>query len=172
MANKPKMQGPDRAPDIEVLLKADPDLVFTMAKPNLDVMQRHHLPVVFLAWREPDDVKTAMQLLGEIFDKPVVAERYAAYFDGVVARVAAGVVQAEAQKPTVLYFSAATLGQPRLIAEWWIAAAGGTSVTNDGRSTENTNSRWSNSLPGTLTCSSSMPRATGKSLRGTSASGG
>ena len=138
MANKPQLQGPDRAPNIEALLTVEPDVVFTMDKPNLDVLQRHNLPVVFLAWREPGDVKVAMQLLGEIFHKPAVAERYTAYFDGIVARVAAGVMHAQVQKPTVLYFSAATLGQPRLIAEWWIEAAGGTSVTNDGRSTENT----------------------------------
>ena len=134
MANKPQLQGPDRAPDIEALL-VEPDVVFTMDKPNLDVLQRHNLPVVFLAWREPGDVKVAMQLLG--FHKPVVAERYTAYFDGIVARVAAGSCT-QVQKPTV-YTSALRLwGNPRLIAEWWIEAAGGTSVTNDGRSTENT----------------------------------
>jgi iron complex transport system substrate-binding protein len=155
-----------------VLLKADPDLVLTMTRPLVDVMRRHHLPVVFLAWRAPDDVKIAMRLLGEIFDKLAVAERYAAYFDGVVARVATTVTQAGAQRPTVLYLSAATLEQPHLIAEWWITAAGGTSVTNDGRSTESKSSRWSNSLPGIPTCLSSMPRVIGKSLRGTSASGG
>ena len=54
---------PDRAPDIEALLTVEPDVVFTMDKPNLDVLQRHNLPVVFLAWREPGDVKVAMQLL-------------------------------------------------------------------------------------------------------------
>jgi iron complex transport system substrate-binding protein len=136
MANKPIMQGPDRTPDMEVLLQAAPDLVLTMTRSLVDVMRHHNLPVVFLAWRQPDDVKAAMRLLGEIFDKPAVAERYAAYFDGVVARVAATMAQAGARRPTVLYLSAATLEQPHLIAEWWIAAAGGTSVTNDGRSTE------------------------------------
>jgi iron complex transport system substrate-binding protein len=136
IASKPMMQGPDRMPDIEALLQAAPDLVVTMTRLLVDVMRRRHLPVVFLAWREPDDVKATMRLLGEIFDKPAVAERYATYFDGVVARVAAAVAQAGARRPTVLYLSAATLEQPHLIAEWWITAAGGTSVTNDGRSTE------------------------------------
>ena len=136
MANKPMMQGPDRTPDIEALLKAEPDVVLTMSKPSIAVMQQRGLPVVFLAWREASDVKAAMQLLGEIFDQPAVAERYAAYFDDVVARVAAAVIQAKARRPTVLYFNAATLEQPHLIAEWWITAAGGTSVTNDGHYTE------------------------------------
>jgi iron complex transport system substrate-binding protein len=136
MTSKPVLQGPDRTPDLEALLQADPDLVLTMTMPLVDMMRRRSLPVVFLAWREPDDVKATMRLLGEVFDKPAVAERYAAYFDDVVARVATMVAQARVQKPTVLYLSAATLEQPHLIAEWWITAAGGTSVTNDGRSTE------------------------------------
>jgi iron complex transport system substrate-binding protein len=39
-------------------------------------------------------------------------------------------------RPTALYFHPETLTQPRLIAEWWIPAAGSISVTNDGRSAE------------------------------------
>ena len=141
-----------------------------MDKPNLDVLQRHNLPVVFLAWREPGDVKVAMQLLGEIFHKPVVAERYSAYFDGIVARVAAGVMHAQVQKPTVLYWRCDSGATPRLIAEWWIEAAGGTSVTNDGRSTENTTFTLEQLWPGTLTFSFSMPQATVTSLPETSGS--
>jgi iron complex transport system substrate-binding protein len=136
MASQPILQGPDRTPDLEALLKAAPDVVLTMSKPSIDLIQHHHLPVVFLAWREASDVKAVMGLLGKIFDKPAVAERYTAYFDEVVARVATAVRQAQARQPTVLYLSAATLEQPRLIAEWWIDAAGGISVTNDGRSIE------------------------------------
>ena len=41
-----------------------------------------------------------------------------------------------AAQPKVLYFNPATLTQPRLIAEWWIPAAGGISVTQDGRTAE------------------------------------
>jgi iron complex transport system substrate-binding protein len=37
---------------------------------------------------------------------------------------------------TVLYFSSKTLSQPQLIAEWWIAAAGGISATSNGRTEE------------------------------------
>lgn len=39
-------------------------------------------------------------------------------------------------RPTVLYFHPETLTQPRLIAEWWIPAAGGVSLTHDGRTAE------------------------------------
>ena len=41
-----------------------------------------------------------------------------------------------AERPRVLYLQPGTLTQPRLIAEWWIPAAGGISVTDDGRTAE------------------------------------
>ena len=40
------------------------------------------------------------------------------------------------QRPRVLYLQPETMTQPRLIAEWWIPAAGGISVTDDKRKTE------------------------------------
>jgi iron complex transport system substrate-binding protein len=75
-----------------------------------------------------------MAVLGDVFGKPEQARAYTAYFDRTIARVAALV--AGAAKPRVLYLQPDTLTQPRLIAEWWIPAAGGTSVSDDGRSTE------------------------------------
>ena len=78
-----------------------------------------------------------MTLLGDVFDKPAVAERYRRYFDDTLARVTAKVRRLPtSSRPTVLYFHPETLTQPRLIAEWWIPAAGGISVTNDGRTAE------------------------------------
>ena len=75
-----------------------------------------------------------MTTLGEVFSDPARAAAYAAYFDRTIAEVAARV--AGAPRPRVLHFQPDTLTQPRLIAEWWIAAAGGLSVTDDGRSAE------------------------------------
>jgi iron complex transport system substrate-binding protein len=136
MAGKPMMQSPDRAPEIEKLLEARPDVVFTMDRPVADQLAAHALPAVFLAWREPEDVKTAMALVADILGVPDAANRYAQYFDDAIARAAHATAAAGATRPKVLYLAAATLQQPHLIVEWWIKAAGGISVTDDGRKTE------------------------------------
>jgi iron complex transport system substrate-binding protein len=78
-----------------------------------------------------------MKALGQVYGKPERSARYQRYFDETLARVSAAIAPvAKEQRPTVLYFQPSTLTQPRLIAEWWIPAAGGISVTDDGRQTE------------------------------------
>ena len=137
MVGKPQLQNANRDPNIEELLKVSPDVVFTMDKGNIEVMEKAGLPVVFLSWREPEDVKKVMQLLGDIFDKPDKAKEYIQYFDDTLKRVQTSVAGIPAEKkPKVLYCSAKTLTQPHLIVEWWTDAAGGISVTNNGRTTE------------------------------------
>lgn len=137
MVGKPQLQNANREPNIEELLKTSPDVVFTMDKGNVEVMEKAGLPVVFLSWREPEDVKKVMQLLGDIFDKQDQAKEYIQYFDDTYKRVQAVVAGIPAEKkPKVLYCSAKTLTQPHLIVEWWVDAAGGISMTNNGRNTE------------------------------------
>lgn len=87
MAKEPSMQGPNREPNIEELLKARPDVVFTMDMASVDVMAAKGLPVVFLAWRDPEDVKKAIKLVGDVFNKPAQAEDYIKYFDATLKRV-------------------------------------------------------------------------------------
>lgn len=134
IATMPAMQLPSREPNIEAILLARPDVVLTMHRDSLETLARRGIPVVFLAWRRPEDVKACMAVLGEVFADPARAAAYAACFDRTIAEVAARV--AGAPKPRVLYLQPDTLTQPRLIAEWWIPAAGGLSVTDDGRSAE------------------------------------
>ena len=134
IAAAPAMQLPTREPNVEAILLARPDVVLTMHRESIALLEGRGIPVVFLAWQKPEDVKACMAVLGDVFGKPEQARAYTAYFDRTIARVAAAV--AGAPRPRVLYFQPDTLTQPRLIAEWWIQAAGGTSVTDDGRSTE------------------------------------
>ena len=134
IARQPTMQLPTREPNVEAILLARPDVVLTMHRESIALLEGRGIPVVFLAWQKPEDVKACMAVLGEVFAKPDRARAYTAYFDRTIARVAAAVQGAE--KPRVLYLQPDTLTQPRLIAEWWIPAAGGTSVSDDGRSTE------------------------------------
>ncbi|MCC6719848.1 MAG: ABC transporter substrate-binding protein [Acetobacteraceae bacterium] len=130
----PAMQLPTREPNVEAILLARPDVVLTMHRESVDQLASRGIPVVFLAWRRPEDVKTCMTVLGEVFANPARAAAYTDYFDRTIARVAA-IVQG-APPPRVLYLQPDTLTQPRLIAEWWIPTAGGISVSADGRSTE------------------------------------
>ncbi len=137
MKGQPALQQPNREPNLEALLKAQPDVVLTLQRDSLDRLAALGLPAIYLAWREPEDVKACISLLGQVFAKPDVAQRYVRWFDGSLARVQDGLRGlAPGQRPRVLYLQAETLTQPRLIAEWWIPAAGGVSVSDDGRKTE------------------------------------
>jgi iron complex transport system substrate-binding protein len=137
LAGAPPMQLPNREPNVEAILLARPDVVLTMHRESIAPLEARGVRVIFLAWREPEDVKACMTILGEVFGKPEVAARYRQYFDATLTRVAEALrpVTTE-ERPRVLYMQPGTLTQPRLIAEWWIAAAGGISVTDDGRTAE------------------------------------
>jgi iron complex transport system substrate-binding protein len=137
LAQLPTMQQPNRDPNMEAILLAKPDVVLTIHRTSVDLLEQNSISTIFLAWREPEDVKACIALLGDIFRKPAVTERYRRYFDDTLARVTTKVGGLPiSSRPTALYFHPETLTQPRLIAEWWIPAAGSISVTNDGRSAE------------------------------------
>lgn len=137
LAGQPTMQQPNREPNVETLLAGRPDVVLTMHRESVERLAALGIPVIYLAWREPEDAKACITLLGQVFGKPEVAERYVHWFDGTLARVRDGLRGvAPEQRPKVLYLQPETMSQPRLIAEWWIPAAGGISVSDDGRKTE------------------------------------
>jgi iron complex transport system substrate-binding protein len=121
-------------PSVEGVLQVSPDVVLTMDRPTIDLLERTRVPVIYLAWRQPDDVKAVMRLLGDLYGKQDAAETYCRYFDATIAKVSARTEGlGPDQKPRVLYGSLKRLTQPHRIAEWWIAKAGGISVTDDGR---------------------------------------
>ncbi len=136
IATLPALQNANYTPDIEALLKSAPDAVLTMDRVSAERLRRAGLPALYLAWSQPEEVKTVVRLLGQLFSRPEAAERYAERFDSILSGVAARLRQGALTRPRVLYFTPATLTQPHLIAEWWIPAAGGVSVTDDGRSVE------------------------------------
>lgn len=136
LAQRPVLQGGGGAPLVEGLIETRPDVVLTMDRQTVDLVARAHVPAVFLAWRQPEDVKTVMRLLGQIYGKADAAEAYCSYFDVTLGRIAARLEQQAASRPRVLYASLKRMTQPHLIAEWWIAKAGGRSVTEGERPTE------------------------------------
>lgn len=136
IAQRPVLQGGGGAPLLERLLETKPDIVLTMDRQTIALVARAHTPAVFLAWRQPEDVKAVMRLLGQIYGKADAAEAYCSYFDATLGKIGARVAQQPAQRPRVLYASLKRTTQPHLIAEWWIAKAGGRSVTDGARPTE------------------------------------
>lgn len=75
-----------------------------------------------------------MHLLGDLFGKPEAAAAYGKYFDETMKKVSSRVdALRDDQRPRVLYANYRSLTQPHKMAEWWIAKAGGHSVTDDGR---------------------------------------
>ena len=137
LAAKPILQGSSSGLNLEELLKLSPDVVFAMDRGTVDVLQRNGIATIYLSWRNPEDLKRLVRLVGEVLNKPAVAEEYVRYFDNTVKRVAAAESRIPREKRLrVLSFTVKTLTQDHLIAEWWIEAAGGVSVTNNGRSTE------------------------------------
>ncbi|MEX5219208.1 MAG: ABC transporter substrate-binding protein [Nitrospira sp.] len=137
VATQPTTQGPGGEPDMERLLELKPQVVFVMDKMLLNMLERKGFTVVFLAWRQPDDVRTLMTLLGHIFHREERAAAYLEWFDETVRRVQAGLHDhPQVVRPRVLFASMKSMRSPHLIGDWWIQQAGGVSVTADGRESE------------------------------------
>lgn len=123
-----------QGPNIEGVIEASPDVVLTMDRPTIDLLDRTHIPTLYLSWQKPGDVKAVMHLLGELYRKQDTADAYSRYFDTTIERVGSRVDGLrDDQRPRVLYADLRRMTQPHKIAEWWIAKAGGRSVTDDGR---------------------------------------
>ncbi len=137
IANGPVFENANREVQIEEVLAAKPDLCIVMTKETATLLEEKGLTVTFLKWSELSDVEKCIGLLGEVFGKPDVADDYLKYFDEKVAyaeKLTAGIPEAETKK--VLYGNITSYTQPHIIAEWWIASAGGKSVTDNGRDAE------------------------------------
>jgi iron complex transport system substrate-binding protein len=137
LAGKPIVQGGDKGLAVEDVIALKPDLVLTMDVATAQKLQEVGLPVVVLRWTAPEDVKELMTLLGSVFDKEKEAADYAGHFDAAMKRAcptAAG--EDSLRRPRVLYVNLRRLTQPHRIADWWIAKAGGRSLTDDGRQQE------------------------------------
>lgn len=137
LEQNPEVQDANAAPDIETILKVQPDVALSFEQATADTLTSNGVPTVLLRIRKPDDVKAGVKLLGDLFGNPEIGAQYETYFDTTLAKVAAKIDPLPADKrPSVLYFNPANMTQPHLVAEWWMNAGGGRSVTNDGRSEE------------------------------------
>lgn len=132
LRESPVFQNADGEVLMETVLATKPDVCLTMTNELTDQLATQGLNVIQLAWKDQSDVVPAITLLGEVFNAPDVAVDYLAYFDEKVS-LAAELTKdiKEEDKKTVLYGNVSSFKQPHLIAEWWIPAAGGISVTKD-----------------------------------------
>ena len=137
IADCPVFENADRELLIEEVLQVQPDLCLTMTQSTAEQLAEKGLAAVYLSWSEVEDVKVAVELMGDILGKQDIAQDYIAYFDDTVARAAELTADlTEEERKTVIYGDVAGLSQPHMIAEWWIEAAGGISVTKEAHTEE------------------------------------
>lgn len=138
LKGRPVLQSAGGVPDLEAIIKAAPDVVLTMDLNSVASIERIGIPVLYLSWKNPDDIKKAVKIVARLFGRDEIGEAYAAYFDETLERVRRRMKGfPDSKRPKVLFCSSIrTMTQPHLIAEWWIEAAGGKSVTRDGRDVE------------------------------------
>jgi iron complex transport system substrate-binding protein len=137
LKGEPGMQSSTYEPNIEEIIKAGPEVVFTMDQATVNTLDKSGINVVYLSWVDAEDVKKLMTLMGDIYDRKDAAQEYVQFFDTTIQRVDARVAQIPAdQRPKVLYFQYSSLTVPHKIGDWWITKAGGKSVTDAPRQTE------------------------------------
>ncbi len=138
ITNETSMQDANNAPNVEEIAKIDPDVVFTMDMSTVKQLENTNIPVVYLSWTNPEDVKNLMKLMGQIFNDSARADRYVQYFDAKVNQINDSVSSIPMSKrPKVLFCSPKTMTVPHKICEWWIQEAGGIPVSANNRTTEN-----------------------------------
>jgi iron complex transport system substrate-binding protein len=137
LKGEPVMQASTYEPDIEEIMKVNPDVVFTMDQSTVNTLDKSGIKVVYLSWVDAEDVKKLMVLMEKIYDRQDAAQNYVQFFDSTVQRVNVTVATIpDNQRPRVLYFLYSTMTVPHKIGDWWITQAGGKSVTDAPRQTE------------------------------------
>ena len=107
-----------------------------MSKDTIPLLEEKGLTVLYLEWEDLSDIEVAVNLLGDVLNRQDVAEDYLNYFDEKVTKAEELTKDlADEDKKKVLYGSITTYTQPHIIAEWWIDAADGISVTDNDRDT-------------------------------------
>lgn len=136
----PVLQNADGEIQMEKVLELNPDLCLVMTKDLIEPLEKNGMNVIYFEWKQTEDVKTAVTLMGEALNKQDLAKDYLEYFDKMVAEAKEKTAKlTDADKKKVLYGNIDKLTQPHVIAEWWIDAAGGISVTKDSWNNEKGN---------------------------------
>jgi len=133
LAVRPVLQGQVNSEiSIENLVRHAPDVVLTMDLQQVRVLEKARVPVLYLEWGSLSDIHANMRLLGCALGRMEQSEAYLRYFDDTMQRMGRILDRIPKDaRPTVLYFNPQSMNTPLLIANWWIAQAGGYSATAD-----------------------------------------
>jgi iron complex transport system substrate-binding protein len=131
LQNAPSIQATNNDPNVEEIIKLNPDAIFTMANNRVNTLEKTGKPVIVLKWNNETDAKQLMSLLGEVYDKQDAAKRYLQYFDETVEKINKTSENIpKKDRKTALYLSVKSMTAPLKIVDWWIGKAGGISVSN------------------------------------------
>ena len=131
IANGPVLETADGV-DLEATMQLNPDLCVTMTEDTAQQLSEKGLACIVLKWNDPEDVKLAVNLMGEVLDAQDRAAEYNTYFDDMVAKAASKTAHLSAdQRVKAIYGDVEGLTNPHVISEWWIETAGGVSVTKE-----------------------------------------
>ncbi|MDD5053689.1 MAG: ABC transporter substrate-binding protein [Sulfuricurvum sp.] len=131
------LDGMDSGVNVELLLKDNPQIVFTMDSIVSKTLRGKGLNVASLQWREEKDIKKIMLFLGELMGVKSKAVEYNRYVDQKLSYVQSIINKIPSkEKKKVLYFDYKTMTTPHLIVDWWIMKAGGISLSDSTRKIE------------------------------------
>lgn len=118
--------------DMEATIALAPDLCITMMEDMAQQLEEAGINVIVLTWNDTEDVKKAVELMGQVFNVEDRADDYNAYFDKIVQKAADRTAAlSDADRLKVIYGDVESLTNPHVISEWWLTAAGGESVTKE-----------------------------------------
>ncbi len=125
----------EQSTSVEYLATLDPDLVFAAARSEwIESVEAVGMPVVAFDGETPEGLRAAVRLAGALLgpDAASRAEAWVAYYDDVLARVAAATAGVEST-PSVLFTGSqrTRVASGAMYQTALIAAAGGRSVTAD-----------------------------------------
>lgn len=145
LAKLPTMQDPAGRANIEALLGARPDVVLVSgaaAEESAEQLERLGLTPFRLTRFGADGDHDAVDrhiiaAVGKLYGREQAADAYDRLFDETHARLRRGLTDlSDAERPKVLYFEYGLMRQQHYVPDWWIARAGGVSVTARNRHTE------------------------------------
>lgn len=113
----------------ELCMELDPDVIFVSDEDTYTALSEKGLTVIGIELTDYEAFRNIYTIMGEVFNMQDRASEYLAYLDEMLAFISERIEGVE--KTDVLYFDYARMLRPNTVAEWWISAAGGASVTAD-----------------------------------------